>query len=118
MFADHARAAPACRAAISLAERQILALRERTREQEWRLNELIHNATANETISTGPAQWCARLVGPRPTRSSSPGEIALGLAQQFDLSEVALRLWDLPGLTEGSGYGRRVPTTCAPSPTA
>ena len=48
--------------AISLGERQILTLRERNRELEWRLNELVRNGTANESIGTHVAKWCCRLL--------------------------------------------------------
>ncbi|MFC4276018.1 DUF484 family protein [Achromobacter aloeverae] len=92
---------------ISLGERQIFTLRERNREFEWRLNELISNASFNESISTKLTQWCCRLLGEVEIQRL-PGEIALGLAQQFDLNEVGLRLWRLAELPE-TGYGEPVP---------
>lgn len=91
---------------ISLGERQILSLRERNRELEWRLNELINNANSNETIGDHVLQWCARLLGESEPQHL-PGEIALGLAQQFDLNHVAMRLWNLPGQAR-TGYGEPV----------
>lgn len=92
--------------AISLGERQILTLRERNRELEWRLNELVRNATANEGIGTHVAKWCSRLLSENDAQRV-PGEIALGLAEQFDLNHVALRLWNLSELPE-TGYGEPV----------
>lgn len=92
--------------AISLGERQILALRERNRELEWRLSELVRNATANETIGTHIAAWCCRLLAESEPQHL-PGEIALGLAQQFDLNHVALRLWGLSA-QPATGYGEPV----------
>ncbi|GAB1577097.1 DUF484 family protein [Bordetella petrii] len=92
--------------AISLGERQILTLRERNRELEWRLNELVHQADSNEAIGDHVAQWCSRLLGETDPQHL-PGEIALGLAQQFDLNHVALRLWNLAGLPP-TGYGEPV----------
>ena len=92
--------------AISLGERQILTLRERNRELEWRLNELTHYADSNEAIGEHVSLWCSRLLGEsEPQRL--PGEIALGLAEQFDLNHVALRLWNLPGQPP-TGYGEPV----------
>lgn len=88
---------------ISLAERQILTLRERVRELEWRISELVRNATANQTITDRLAQWCARLASEADPQLV-PGAITLGLAEQFNIEHVALRLWNLPGLAEGSGY--------------
>ncbi|MNV25636.1 hypothetical protein D3C71_1167390 [compost metagenome] len=89
--------------AISLGERQILTLRERNRELEWRLNELVRNATANESIGTHVAKWCSRLLSENDAQRV-PGEIALGLAEQFELNHVALRLWNLSELAP-TGYG-------------
>jgi len=92
--------------AISLGERQIMTLRERTRELEWRLAELVRNATANETIGDRMNRWCARMLTEKdPARV--PGAIALGLAEQFDLPDVALRVWGLEGLPD-CGYGEPV----------
>ncbi|WP_454669975.1 DUF484 family protein [Achromobacter kerstersii] len=92
--------------AISLGERQILTLRERNRELEWRLQELVRNATANESIGTHVAKWCSRLLSENDPHRV-PGEIALGLAEQFELNHVALRLWDLSELP-ATGYGEPV----------
>lgn len=92
--------------AISLGERQIMTLRERNRELEWRFSDLVRNASANESISTRLSQWCCRLLGETDT-AHLPGEIALGLAQQFDLNEVALRLWRLENV-QPTGYGEPV----------
>lgn len=92
--------------AISLGERQILTLRERNREVEWRLNELMHNASSNESISVRLSQWCCRLLAETDPQRL-PGEIALGLAQQFDLNEVGLRLWRLASQDQ-TGYGAPV----------
>jgi len=91
---------------ISLGERQIFTLRERNREFEWRLNELINTASVNESISTKLMQWCCRLLAETEIQRL-PGEIALGLAQQFDLNEVGLRLWRLGKLPD-NGYGAPV----------
>ena len=92
--------------AISLGERQILTLRERNRELDWRLSELVHNAGANESIGASLSHWTARLLA-ESDNARIPGEIALGLAEQFDLSGVALRVWGLPG-QDSTGYGEAV----------
>jgi len=92
---------------ISLGERQILTLRERVRDLEWRISELVRNATANEAIGQHLAQWCTRLVAEADAQLL-PGAIALGLAEQFEIDHVALRLWNLPGLAEDNGYAKPV----------
>jgi uncharacterized protein YigA (DUF484 family) len=73
---------------------------------EWRLNELVRNATANESIGTHVAKWCSRLLSENDAQRV-PGEIALGLAEQFELNHVALRLWNLSELP-ATGYGEPV----------
>jgi len=93
--------------AISLSERQILTLRERVRDLEWRISELVRNATANESIGAHLTQWGERLLGERDAQLL-PGAIALGLAEQFDIDHVALRLWNLPGLAQDNGYAAPV----------
>jgi hypothetical protein len=92
--------------AISLGERQILLLRERNRELEWRLKELACNATANEGISDALVQWSCQLLS-EADPLHLPGEIALGVAEKFNLDQVALRLWNLPQLPP-HGYGETV----------
>lgn len=92
--------------AISLGERQILTLRERNRELEWRLTELARNADTNESIGDHLSHWCCQLLGETEPQHLA-GEIALGLAQQFNLNHVAMRLWTLAGQPE-TGYGEPV----------
>ena len=88
---------------ISLGERQILTLRERVRDLEWRINEMMRNATINESIGTRVTQWSQRLLAERDAQLL-PGAIAMGLAEQFDFDHIALRLWNLPGLSPDNGY--------------
>jgi uncharacterized protein YigA (DUF484 family) len=88
---------------ISLGERQILTLRERVRDLEWRLSQLVHNATANESTGDRLTRWTARLLAENNVQHI-PGEIALGLAEIFDLADVALRVWRLPEAPE-TGFG-------------
>ena len=88
--------------AISLGERQILILRERVREFEFRLAELVRNASLNETTTRRLNIWCARMLAEQSSLRL-PGEVALGLAEQFNLQEVALRVWGLDLPAEGVG---------------
>lgn len=83
---------------ISLGERQILTLRTRLREHEMRLSRLLQNAGSNERISLDLMQWCARMLA-EPDASQIPAHIIRSLGDQFDLTAIALRLWDLPMLT-------------------
>jgi uncharacterized protein YigA (DUF484 family) len=88
---------------ISLGERQIHSLRERNRELEWRLSQLVHNANNNEGIGARLTRWSTRLLAENNPQHI-PGEIALGLAEIFDLADVALRVWGLPQAPD-TGWG-------------
>lgn len=82
--------------AISLSERQILTLRERTRALEWQLSELIQNARANQKISDAVTRFSQRLLAEHHA-AALPGVITAGLTEFFGLESVALRLWGLSG---------------------
>ena len=57
------------------------------------VGERVHGGEDPSVLADGPA--------------TEAGEIALGLAEQFELNHVALRLWNLPELPD-SGYGEPV----------
>ena len=83
--------------AISLSERQISTLRDRNRQLEWQLSELIQNARANQKISEAVTRFSLRLLA-ESHAPSLPNAITTGLTEHFGLDAVALRLWNLPGL--------------------
>jgi uncharacterized protein YigA (DUF484 family) len=85
--------------AISLGERQIMTLRTRAKDLEWKLAGLMHNASSNEKISAALNAWCRRLLA-EPDATALPAHMVRGLSDLFDLPAIALRLWDLPGLGE------------------
>src|SRR5690606_22574064 len=85
--------------AISLGERQILTLRARVKEHEHRLMQLLHNAGGNERINQSLMQWCARMLA-EPDAGRIPPHIIRSQSDQFHLSAVAVRVWDLPALGE------------------
>jgi uncharacterized protein len=87
---------------ISLGERQIMTLRERLRDFEFRLADLVRNAALNEITTDKLNRWCVRMLAEQSAQRL-PGEVALGLAEQFNLQEVALRVWGLDLPAEGVG---------------
>jgi len=89
--------------AISLGERQILTLRSKTKDLEWKLSHLVHNATGNEKISKTLTTWCARMLA-EPDAQQLPAHIVRSLTDLFDLPAIALRLWDLPQLDSDSEF--------------
>ena len=85
--------------AISLGERQILTLRARAKDLEWKLSGLIHNAAGNEKISKTLRAWCCRMLA-EDDATQLPGHIVRSLGDLFDLQTLALRVWELPGLSD------------------
>lgn len=85
--------------AISLGERQIMVLRAKTKDLEWKLSGLIHNAAGNQKISNTLMAWCCRMLAENDA-AQLPGHIVRSLGDLFDLQAIALRLWDLPALAD------------------
>lgn len=85
--------------AISLGERQIMTLRARTKDLEWKLSGLVHNATGNEKINKTLTDWCCRMLM-EDDACQIPAHIIRSLSDLFDLPSIALRLWDLPRLAD------------------
>ncbi len=85
--------------AISLGERQIMTLRARTKDLEWKLSGLLQNATGNERISSTLTDWCCRMLAEDDYRQI-PGHIVRSLSDMFELPAIALRLWDVPRLQD------------------
>lgn len=90
---------PHARQTLSLGERQILTLRTRNKELEWKLSELMHNANSNEAISDHVTLWCTRMLAEQDVQRL-PQRVVDGLRQEFSMLEVALRLWNLPALKD------------------
>lgn len=103
IFADLRVPHPHQASAISLGQRQILTLRSRTRELERQLSGLVHNASGNERISTLLIDWCASLLS-EDDPHRLPDLIVKGLAERFELPDIALRLWELPRLADDNPF--------------
>ncbi len=82
--------------AISLGERQILTLRTRCKELEWKLAGLLHNASGNERIGKQLMQWCCDMLAENDAQEL-PALIVDRLQGVFELPAVVLRLWDKEG---------------------
>ncbi len=96
IFADLRVPHPHEARAISLGERQILTLRNRCKELEWKLAGLLHNATGNERIGRLLMQWCCDMLA-RDDAHSLPALAVERLQEIFELPAVVLRLWDKEG---------------------
>jgi hypothetical protein len=85
---------------ISITERQILALREKSKQLEAKLAEMIRFGEENDAIGEKVHRLAAALVGVRDN-DAAVGTLRLHLLDNFAVPNVALRLWD----TERSGDG-------------
>lgn len=85
--------------AISLGERQIMTLRAKAKDLEWKLSGLVGNATANERINKALHAWCCRMLAEH-NPEQLPGHIVRSLGDLFELPTIALRLWDVPELAD------------------
>ena len=88
---------------ISLGERQILALRARVKDLEWKLAGLVHNAAGNQKISQRLTDWCELMLAePNPERL--PAYVLETLADVFELPDVALRHWGAEPAPDAAGH--------------
>ncbi len=80
--------------AISLHERQLEVLRERNRQQEARLVELIRIGQENDVLAERLQQWTRQLLL-ESDAVRLPSVVTEGLAGIFSVPQVALRLWNV-----------------------
>ena len=81
--------------AIPLSERQVLALRERSRSLEGKLRELVQFGEENDTVSDKVHRFSVALlaVGDLPALVNT---VETSLREDFDVPAVALRIWADP----------------------
>lgn len=78
--------------AVSLVERQIEVLRDRTHTADARLAELVSIARANEQLATKIHQFARRLMR-APTRHEILVQIERGFREEFDCNQTVLLLF-------------------------
>lgn len=88
--------------AVSLGERQIMTLRDRQKDLEHRLAALSYQAKFNEGVADKVTAWCETLLSV-DTPDELPGHIVAAMAQTFEISSIAMRLWGLDIAPEGVG---------------
>lgn len=79
--------------AISLTERQVLALRERNKGLEAKLAELLRRAEENAFIGERLLVWSRGLLAVRDF-GLLPEVVCASLQEVFTIPQVTLRLWD------------------------
>ena len=77
---------------ISLSERQLLTLRERVKELEKKLHDLLEYAKENDALQLKVHQFNSALFGPHD-RSTLQNLIVHNLRDIFAVPHVALHLW-------------------------
>lgn len=80
--------------AVSLQERQAEMLREKIKVLELRLMEMMRHGTENMLLGEKLQRWARQLFLVRHP-AHLPAVLASELSAQFDVPQVALKLWDL-----------------------
>jgi len=84
--------------AIPIAERQMLALRDKTYELEQKLRELIRHGTDNDVIGEKLHRSTLALFA-APDLETTLAVLSHSLKEDFGVPQVAMRLWgDVPGV--------------------
>lgn len=94
---------------ISIAERQILALRERARNAEGRLKELIRFGEENDRLAEKIHRLACDLIGSRSLDTALEATYT-NLRESFAVPHATIRLWDLRA-GSAAGAPEAVPTS-------
>lgn len=98
---------PHGKAAISLQERQMKLLREKNKQLERRLAELLHYGHENDDLMSKFNRWITRVIAERDPHAL-PRAITNGLADVFDVPRAALRLWNVAEAHTQADFARYV----------
>ncbi|MFJ2994313.1 DUF484 family protein [Pandoraea sp. NPDC087047] len=93
--------------AVSLQERQIEMQREKTKQIERRLAELMRYGHENDDISGKLHRWTLGLLGERDPHAL-PEAIARGLRDVFNVPYAAVRLWNVAAPYQPAEFARSV----------
>ncbi|WP_027017104.1 DUF484 family protein [Comamonas composti] len=89
--------------AVSLQERQAEMLREKIKGLEQRIMEMMRYSSENTGIADRLHTWSCSLARVQDLREL-PHALTASLQHQFDVPQVALRLWNVAGFHDGSIY--------------
>ena len=93
--------------AVSLQERQMDMLRDKNKQIERRLAELLRYGHENDSIAARFTRWTARVLAERDPHAL-PATITRGLLEIFELPQAALRLWDVAETYSMAEFSRNV----------
>src|ERR1700744_2147532 len=98
-FAEHAEllgsirlSNPHGKSAVSLQERQMEMLRDKNKQMERRLAELLRYGHENDSIAAKFNRWTLRVISERDPYAL-PKTIPAGLCEIFQFPQAALRAW-------------------------
>ena len=83
---------PADRVVVSLVDRQMLELKDRARQLEARLQQLVRHGEANDLIQARAHQLALALIA-ATTLTGLDSSIKNSFERDFGLDRVAMRLW-------------------------
>jgi uncharacterized protein len=93
--------------AVSLQERQMDMLRDKNKQIERRLAELLRYGHENDGIAARFTRWTARVLAERDPHAL-PTTVTRGLLEVFDVPLAALRLWDVAETYAVADFSRYV----------
>jgi uncharacterized protein len=100
-------ASPHGNRAVSLQERQMDMLRDKNKQIERRLAELLRYGHENDGIAARFTRWTARVLAERDPHAL-PATVTRGLLEIFDVPFAALRLWDVAETYSMADFSRYV----------
>jgi len=91
--------------AVSLQERQAEMLREKIKGLELRAAEMIRHGQENSAIAERLHRWTRELLSTRES-ADLPLVVAREMAAQFNVPQVAVKLWDVAPAFAGQAYAQ------------
>lgn len=98
---------PHGKSAVSLQQRQMELLREKYKQLERRLAELLRYGHENDSIAAKFQRWTLRVMAERDPHAL-PDTITSGLREVFDVPQAALRVWDVASTYAQADFARSV----------
>lgn len=93
--------------AVSLQERQASMLREKIKGLEHRIMDMVRNGNENLILSDKLLRWAGKLFQTTDA-TTLPDQIALQVAQQFSVPQVAIKVWDVAPQFAQAGFASGV----------
>lgn len=93
--------------AVSLQERQAEMLREKIKGLELKAAEMVRHGKENTAIADKLQRWTRDLLMVRDA-ADLPAEISAGLARQFLVPQVAIKVWGVADVFAGQPFAQGV----------